>query len=422
MNKRTLRVGLLGALLGASVAGGFSYWLGSRATAPPASVAAPERKPLFYRNPMNPQITSAVPAKDEMGMDYIPVYADGDAAGAVAGTVRIDPVTVQNIGVRTAQVERRTMSRVINTVGRIDYDEQRLFQLHPKTEGWIEELRVDTTGAPVKRNEILLSIYSPQLVSTQQEYVLALANLEMLEASPFEDVRQGAAELVDTVVERLRLMDVPEHQIDELRQTRQVKKQLHIHAPAEGIVIKVGARQGQYVTPGEQLYAIADLRKVWLFVDIYEDELPWVRVGDEAVMTVMAAPGQTFRGRLTYVYPYAEAETRTVKVRMEFDNPGLLLKPNMFANVTIQASPRAEAVAVPTEAIVRSGLREKVFVVREAGKFEPRDVTIGVSSEGWTEVRDGIEPGERVVVSAQFLIDSESKLREAASKMLEADR
>ncbi len=422
MNKQTIIIGGITVSMAIILGAGLGYWVAGQddKRVRTGSAAAPERKPLLYRNPMNPQVTSPVPAKDEMGMDYIPVYADNDAAGAPAGTVTIDPVTVQNIGVRTTVVARRTMSHVINTVGRVDYDETRLYRMHPKTEGWIEELQVDTTGAPIRHGDILLSIYSPQLVSTQQEYVLALNNLKTLQDSSFEDVRTGAAELVDNALERLRLMDVAEHQIEELRRTLQVRKELHIHAPAAGIVINVGVREGQYVTPRDELYAIADLRKVWVLVDIYEDELPWVRVGDEAEMTIRAAPGEAFTGRLTYIYPYAERATRTVKARLEFENSEFLLKPDMFADVTIQAGARREAVAVPAEAIVRSGLREQVFVLRGPGKFEPREVTIGVSSDGWTEIRDGVAPGEQVVVSAQFLIDSESKLREAATKMQEA--
>ncbi len=352
-----------------------------------------------------------------MGMDYIPVYADDDAKDAPAGTVRIDPVTLQSIGVRTAPVEQRTLGRVVNTVGRIDYDEQHLYRLHPKTEGWIEGLQVDTTGAEISRGDILLSIYSPRLVSTQQEYLLALKNLDTLQASSYPDVARGAQELLDTSLERLRLLDVPEHQIEELRQTGEVKKQLHIHAPAGGVVTHVGVRDGQYITPKDELYTIADLSRVWVFVDVYEDELPWVKVGDRADMTVMAVPGEVFSGRLTYIYPYAESKTRTEKARLEFDNPALRLKPDMFSNVSIHAGSRQNVVAVPSEAIVRSGLREKVFVVRQPGKFEPREVVIGVSSEGFTELREGVEVGEEVVVSAQFLIDSESKLREAAAKM-----
>ncbi len=422
MNNRTVFTvfGITVALLG-GLAGG--YWLRDTASEPAMTMRAAEeiRKPLFYRNPMNPEITSAVPAKDQMGMDYIPVYADADSSESPAGTVRIDPVTTQSMGVRTATAEQRTLSRDIQTVGRVDYDEQRIIRLHPKTEGWIEELFIETTGQAIKKDEILFSIYSPQLVSTQQEYLLALHHLETLRESPFEDVRDGAESLVATALQRLQLLDVPMHQIEDLKSTRQVKKLLHIHSPEKGTVINVGVREGQYVTPQTELYFIADLSRIWVYVDIYEDELPWVRVGDQAEMQVEALPGTTFEGQLTYIYPYAERRTRTIKARLEFANDDLLLKPDMFVNVIIRARPQANVVAVPSEAVVRSGVREKVFVVNEPGKFEPRDVVIGVSSEGWTEISDGIKPGEQVVVSAQFLIDSESKLREAVSKMREIE-
>ena len=408
------------AILGGAAGG---YWLGTKSgsMAPNgAATSAEERTALYYRNPMNPEITSPVPSKDSMGMDYIPVYADDGETQGPAGTVQIDPVTVQSIGVRTARAERRSISRSIQTVGRVDYDEQRLVQLHPKTEGWVEKLYIDTTGAPVKRDAILLNLYSPQLVSTQQEYVLALKNLETLRDSPFPDVSRGAAELVETTLERLRFLDVPDHQISDLTRTLDVKKELHIHSPANGIVINIGAREGQYVTPQTELYAIADLTKVWVYVDIYEDELPWVHVGDEASITVADLPGQVFQGTLSYIYPYAESKTRTIKVRMEFENADLLLKPNMYADVTIEASSFPDAIVVPSEAIIRSGVRDQIFVQRAPGKFEPREVTLGISSKGWTQIETGIAPGDEIVVSAQFLIDSESKLREAAAKMREA--
>ena len=398
---------------------GGGYWY-ANSRMPEASVSMREAEPvpLYYRHPMDPEITSPVPAKGSMGMDYIAVYA-GDDQDATAGTVSIDPVTVQNIGVRTALAERRTLAREINTVGRVDYDEQRIARLHPKTQGWIEELRIGTTGASIDDDEILLSIYSPQLVSSQQEYLLALKNFETLSNSPFEDVRWGANDLVESSLDRLRLFDVPEHQIETLKEKREVMKLLHIHSPAKGIVINVGAREGQFVTPQSELYMIADLSTVWVFVDIFEEELPWVHVGDEAEMRVAGVPGTIFTGKLTYIYPYAESRTRTIKARLEFDNSALLLKPDMFADVTIQASPQENAVVVPSEAVIRSGLREQVFLVRAPGKFEPREVEVGLSSGGLTEIRSGLEAGDQVVVSAQFLIDSESKLREAAAKMRE---
>ncbi len=377
---------------------------------------------LFYRNPMNPAITSPVPAQDEMGMDYIPVYAeDGKgAAGEPAGTVQIDPVTVQNIGVRTAVAEEQSLSRQVRAVGRVDFDEERLSRLHPKTEGWIEELYIDKTGEQIEKDAILLNIYSPQLVTSQQEYLLALNNLDVLRESPYEEIRQGAEALVSSARERLELLDVPEHQIHELEKTRTIKKNLHIHSPFDGVVINIGAREGQHVTQATELYKIADLSRVWVFADVYESEVSWIQAGDPVDMKLAAIPGRVFSGRVGYIYPYAEAKTRTIKVRLEFDNPDRLLKPDMFADVTIHAQREVSAIVIPAEAVVRSGEREQVFVVRGPGKFEPRDVRLGVSAKGMVQVLDGVAAGEQVVTSSQFLIDSESKLREATAKMLEA--
>ena len=385
-----------------------------------------ERQVLFYRNPMNPNITSPAPAKDTMGMDYIPVYAEEDSGSDEEpdGTVNIDAVTVQNIGVRTALAERRNLSHDIRAVGRVDYDEERLTRLHPKTDGWVEKLYIDKTGEFVKKGTILLGLYSPQLVTSQQEYLLALNNREILKDSHFKDISEGAIQLVHSTRERLQLLDVPEHQISELEKTRKIKKSLHIHSPFTGMVMKIGAREGQYVTPTTELYMLADLSNIWVYVDIYENEMPWVSIGDTALMEVASIPGEVFTGKVSYIYPYLEAKTRTNQIRLEFDNRDLRLKPEMFANVTVKASPQVDAVLVPSEAIVRSGIRNQVFVVRAPGKFEPRLVTLGVSAEGMTQILAGVESGEEVVTSSQFLIDSESKLREATAKMmkvLEAD-
>lgn len=399
---------------------GVGYWLASRQMIheQPASAPAEPRKPLFYRNPMNPDVTSPVPAKDSMGMDYIPVYADEEQAEEKAGTVKIDPMTTQNIGVRTARASRQTLSQGIRAVGRVGYDEERIVRLHPKTEGWIEAMSVDKTGQWVKKNTDLLSVYSPQLVASQQEYVLALKNLEVLKKSPIEDIRRGAEELVNSSRERLKLLDVPEHQLHDLTHTHEIKKSLHIHTPAAGIVIEIGAREGQYVTPATQLYMIADLSKVWVYADIYEYELPWVREGDPVEMRLAGVPGKVFKGHLAFIYPYAEAKTRTIKVRLVFDNTELLLKPDMFAEVTIQAGRRQEALVIPAEAVVRSSAGDRVFVVQGDGRFEPRTVRLGLASNGHIEIREGLVEGEEVVTSAQFLIDSESNLREATKKMM----
>ena len=377
-----------------------------------------QRTILFYRSPMNPNVTSKIPAKDSMGMDYIPIYAENDDKEP-PGTVTIDGTVVQAIGVRTAQAVQTTLSHTVRAVGRVAYDEGLMVHLHPKIEGWIEKMRVDKTGQWVKKNSDLLSIYSPQLVTSQQEYLLALNSLKVLEKSPIEDIRRGAEALVKSSRERLIMLDVPPHQLRELERSRTIKKSLHIHAPESGIVMKIGAREGQFVTPATEIYMIADLSRVWVYAEIYEYELPWVKQGDAVDMTLAGVPGKTFKGRVAYIYPYAEAKTRTIKVRLVFANPQQLLKPDMFAEVTIHASKQLYAVVIPSEAVIRSGTRDQVFVVRAPGKFEPRLVTLGLASNGKVAVLQGVKAGEEVVTSSQFLIDSESKLREATAKMLQ---
>ena len=417
MNKQILITAVLMLTLGA----GGGYWLANRQKSheQPVSSANRSGQPLFYRNPMNPSVTSPVPAKDAMGMDYAPVYAEDEATTETAGSVKIDAVTVQNMGVRTAIAQKTLLSHVVRAVGRVTYDEEHIVRLHPKTEGWIETLRVDKTGEWVKKNEDLLSIYSPQLVTSQQEYILALNNLKILAKSPIEDIRRGAEELVDSSLERLKLLDVPAHQLHDLTISHTIKKSLHIHTPADGIVINIGAREGQYVTPETELYMIAVLSKVWVYAEIYEYELPWVKVGDPVEMRLAGVPGRIFKGHLAFIYPYAEAKTRTIKVRLVFDNAELLLKPDLFAEVTIYAGKQVDAVVIPSEAVIRSGAKTQVFIVRGAGKFEPRLITTGLASNGDIAVLDGLTAGEEVVTSAQFLIDSESKLHEATAKMTE---
>lgn len=423
MNRQVIVTAIIMLVLGS----GLGYWLAYQAAEESTkevgvSINKAKNKmgPLFYRNPMDPAITSPVPAKDSMGMDYIPVYADA-APGLkeASGTVTIDPVVAQNIGVRTTLAKQEAFSRTIRAVGRIDFDEARISKLHPKVEGWIEALYINKTGEQVQRDDMLLSVYSPKLVATQQEYLLALNNLKALQNSPIADVRKGAEELVGSSRQRLKLFDVPEHQLQELEKTHQIKKDLHIHSPVKGIVTKIGARVGQYVTPKTELYTIADLSKIWVYAEIFEYESSWVNVGDKVEMSIAALPGKIFKGQLAYVYPYAESKTRTIRVRLIFDNPDLLLKPEMFAEVTIFAGQQPEAIVIPAEAVIRSGTRNQVFIVRDSGKFEPVSVKLGLESEGRVVVLEGVEVGDEVVTSAQFLIDSESKLREAAAKMME---
>ncbi len=409
MNKSVLITAVAALAIGTAA----GYWLAPSGSDQLQSANQPSAKPeaLFWRNPMNPAITSPVFTQDEMGMDYIPVYADGSGGDAPVGTVIIDPVVVQNIGVRTAMVEQRALARQINALGHVDFNEERLARLHPKTSGWIEHLQIEETGTQVSQDSILLSIYSPELVAAQQEYAVVLSNAERFKNKASGSVLQSARE-------RLELLDVPAHQIKELEKSRKPMRSLHIHSPFEGRMMNIGVREGQYVTPKDELYMIADLSRIWVYVDVYEDDLPWLKLGDEAELRVRAAPGKKFIGAVSFIHPVLDPKTRTVRVRLAFDNPDLLLKPGMFANVVLHVDPRAEALVVPAEAIVRSGGREQLFVAKGNGKFEPRDVVLGISAAGYTQVLEGVAVGERVVTSSQFLIDSESKLREATAKMM----
>jgi len=375
-------------------------------------------QPLTWRNPMNPSVTSPTPAKDPMGMDYVPVCADDGAGSGPAGTVKIDPTVTQNIGVRVTKAVAKNLSREITTVGRITFDETKLVTLHPKVEGWVDKLFVDKTGETVKRDTMLLSFYSPQLVATQDEYLLALSNWQQLKDSPYADIREGSKRLLDSSLDRLRFFDVAEHQIRRLQKTHKVRKSMHIHAPAAGVVTKIGVREGAHVTPMSELYQIADLSRVWVLADLYEHEIGWVKGGDQAKLTIASLPGHDFTGHITYIYPYLDPKTRTNKVRIEFDNAEGLLKPDMFGDVAITASTSKPGLYIPREAVLITGKKSHVFVQTEPGRFEPRTVKTGTRTEGLVEILDGVEDGELVVTSGQFLIDSESSIREAAAKMV----
>ena len=379
-----------------------------------------EKKIKYWVAPMDPAYIRNEPGKSPMGMDLIPVYEDDEEESA-EGAIRIDPVTVQNIGVRTAVVERRPLSRTLRTVGLVAYDEKRVTQVQSKVEGWIEKLYIDFTGQPVKKDDILLEIYSPQLVSTQEEYLVALEFREKMGKSPYEEIAGGGESLLKSARKRLDYLDVPRHQIHELEKNRKIMKTLHIHSPNKGIVVNKHIQEGSYVKPGMPLYTIADISKVWVYADIYEYELPWVKVGQKVKMTLPYYPGKEFQGKVAYIYPYLEAKTRTVKVRLEFNNAGWELKPDMYANVVIESVVAESDIAVPSEAVIRSGERNVVVVALGSGKFLPMNVTLGVETgDGYYQILEGLGDGDEVVISAQFLIDSESRLKEAIAKILEA--
>jgi RND family efflux transporter MFP subunit len=373
-----------------------------------------ERKIKYWQAPMNPSYISDQPGKSPMGMDLIPVYED---EGAKGDGIRISPTVLQNIGVKTDEVKSRTLTREIRTVGILAYDERKVTHIHTKYQGWIEKLYIDFTGQEVNEEDLLVEIYSPELVSTQEELLLALKYNETLKDSPFTEIGKGAERLLESTRRRLELFDVPEHQIEELIRDKKITKTLHIHSPFRGFVIKKDALQGMFVKPGMSLYTIADLSNIWVLADIYEYELPWIKIGQQVEMSLSYYPGKKFKGKVTYIDPFLDPKTRTLKVRMEFANPNWDLKPDMYANITLKSIIAKKAVAVREAAVIHSGERELVIVVTPTGGFESREVTLGAQANGFYQVIDGLKAGEKVVTSSSFLIDSESRLQEALSKL-----
>ncbi len=409
---------LLLLLLGGIMGAGGLYMTsrhGREASAPAEGGAGKKgRKILYYKAPMDPSYISEKPGKSPMGMDLIPVY-EGEEDTMEPGTVKIDPVTIQNMGVRTAKVRRMRLEKTIRTVGRITYDEKKVYHIHTKIDGWVEKLYFDFTGQKVNRGDTLLEFYSPKLISAEEELLLARKM-----AARMKEVRRTS--LVDLSRRRLELWDVPEDQIREIEETGKAKRTLRILSPVTGIIVDKPVVEGMYVQPGRNLFTIADISTVWAYADIYEYELPWVRLGQGVDMTLASYPGKVFHGHVSFIYPFVEPKTRTIRVRVEFDNPDFRLKPDMYADMTLRAVVSRRAVAVPKEAVLLSGKRSVVILSRGNGKFRPQDVVLGAETDDYYEVRSGLKPGDTVVTSAQFLIDSESSLKEAVSKMLEAKK
>jgi Cu(I)/Ag(I) efflux system membrane fusion protein/cobalt-zinc-cadmium efflux system membrane fusion protein len=376
------------------------------------------RKIKYWVAPMDPNYIRHEPGKSPMGMDLVPVYED-EGEKSSEGVIRIDPVTVQTIGVRTASVTRGQLRKSIRAVGRIAYDEKRVEHIHTKVTGWVEKLYVQTTGEEVKRGQVLLSFYSPELVATQEEYLQALKYRDRTSASSFPEVAESGSSLVAAARRRLEFMDVDSAQIKALEETREVQKNIMLKSTREGIVIHKNVMEGMKVDSMMEMYTIADLSVVWVIASIYEYELSFLKTGQDVEMTLSYDPGTRYRGKVAFIYPFLSNNTRTVQVRMEFDNPGLKLKPDMYVDVAINAKPPGSELLVPSEAVLRTGSRNVVITALEKGKFLPKEVTIGLEGEGLVQILEGLTGEESVVTSGQFLIDSESNLREAVNKMLE---
>lgn len=390
---------LIGALAGAAV----QHYATDGSKMNAGQQAASGKKILFYRHPMNPSITSDQPAKDEMGMDYTPVYADGQDQGADENAVTIAPAVVNNMGVRTASVERLPLPRRIETVGYVGYDEERVQHVHVRSEGWVEQLHVKFAGARVRAGDALFDMYAPKLVNAQQEYLQAL--------------NTGNKFLAGASRERLRALGMVDAQIIALEKSRRAERLVKVYARQDGVVNALNIRAGMYVEPVMEALSIADISGVWLLADVFEQQAGWVQAGQQAQVRLSYLPGRARQGVVDYVYPNLDPITRTLKVRLRFENPEELLKPAMHADVTIFAGEKRDALSIPREALIRSGREERVIVALGVGRFAPRTVRAGVESGERVEILEGLQEGEQIVTSSQFLIDSESNLKAALTRM-----
>lgn len=419
----------LGLVVGALVAGAGGYWLGNKGAAPhdgsdttvaagavsPSDTPKKARKLLYYRNPMGLPDTSPTPKKDPMGMDYIAVYeGEEDNEPASANQVKISTEKVQKLGVRTEAAQLRALDKIVRASGRVEPDERRIYAISPKFEGYVERLHVNVTGQPVGKGQPLFEVYSPELVSAQREYAIAAQGVEALKDAGGA-AQAGMKQLAESSLLRLKNWDISEAQIKALAQSGETKRTLTFRSPVSGVITEKKALQGMRFMPGEELYQVADLSAVWVVADVFEQDIGLVKSGATAKVRINAYPDKVFEGKISYVYPTLNEMTRTVPVRVELANPGLLLKPAMFAQVELPVGARGNVVTVPVSAVIDSGTRQIVLIQLGEGRFEPREVKLGARSDNHVEVREGVKEGEQVVVAANFLIDAESNLKAAVS-------
>ncbi len=398
-----------GALSLVGVAAG-GYWMGAQHRIEDQGLrieSKAERKPLYYRNPMGLPDTSPVPKKDAMGMDYVAVY-EGEAGSS--GVIDLSSDKVQILGVKSEAAALREIDRTLRAVGRIEIDEARVYTIAPKFEGWVERLYVNTTGQSVARGQALFEVYSPELVSAQREHEVAVQGMKAFGNADAE-AGDSMRRLVDASAARLRNWDMAGTEFGRASGGRT----LTYRAAASGIVLEKSAVQGVRFMPGDMLYRIADLSSVWVMADIAEQDIAAIKTGDAVQVRLDAYRGQTFAGKVDFVYPTLNSATRTVQVRVVIANPQGLLKPAMFASVEFDYGKRTPVLSVPTSAVIDSGIRQVILVRLSEGRFEPRVVRLGQRGASYVEVLEGVAAGEQVVTSANFLIDAESNLRAALS-------
>ena len=356
---------------------------------------------LYWVAPMDPNYKRDKPGKSPMGMDLVPVYKNEQQTNG--NEVVITPEVVQNLGVRTAIAERSKLWRRINTVGFVNYDESKLSHIHLRTQGWIENLTIQSEGERVQKGQLLFKLYSPELVNAQEEYLQALT--------------LGNKTLINASKQRLLALGISSSEIKRLNKKRTARKNISYYALQDGVVSSLKVRDGMYVKPENQIATLANLSTVWVMAEVFEQQSSWVEVGQPAEVQFSYLPGETFKGTVEYVYPELDQMTRALSVRLKFNNPGEALKPNMFGDVYIFAGAKEDIIVVPRESVIRTGTSERVILAKGKGRFEPREVVSGIESGDWIEIQSGLSEGEHVVISGQFLIDSEASTKASFTRM-----
>jgi Cu(I)/Ag(I) efflux system membrane fusion protein len=407
MNARFITVIVLVAV--AAGAGGYLVGHVNRSAAPVAATGEEKGRILYYRNPMGEHDTSLVPKKDSMGMNYIPVY-DRELPAA-PGMVAVDTAKLQRSGVRIEPAVRRNLTQDIAAVGTVRFNEAQIAVASPRVEGWVERVYVGATGVPVRAGEPLADIYSPELVQTQQEYFLARES----QAGPGEG--SGAAALAEGALLRMRSLGLSDAQVRQLSTAKEPRRAMTISSPIAGVVSEKHAVAGQKFMPGDVLYRIADASSVWVVAKVFESDVPALRIGTPAAISVTALSDTRFNGTVGFIAPAIDPSTRTADVRIDLPNPDGALRADMYATVRFSLPAIANAVSVPDSAIIDSGTRQVVLVAKGNGRFEPREVATGARSNGYTAIAKGLSENESVVVNATFLIDSESNLRAALQSL-----
>jgi multidrug efflux pump subunit AcrA (membrane-fusion protein) len=380
--------------------------LGGVAETPPPTTAG-ERKIKYWAAPMDPTYIRDEPGKSPMGMDLVPVYEENTGNDSGVGRISIDPVMVMNMGVRVAQVTRGPLVRSVRTLGEVDVAESEISVVNLRFSGWVEKIWADRTGDKVNRGDKLFAIYSPQLVAAQEEYLLAVA------------AGGRDSDLALSAAQRLLFWDIPQWFLDDIVARGNARRSFVVTALRSGYILHKNVVLGARVGAGNDLYRIGNLQTIWVNAEVYQFDAPWIEVGRKAKMQLSFMEGKTYEGQVGYIYPTLNPISKTLTVRLEFPNPGLNLKPGMFVTLWIEAKQRDNAIIVPDEAILHSGERRLVFVTDQIGKYTAREIVTGLSGDNHrTEVLSGLDEGETVVVSGQFMLDSESRLQEAIQKML----